>query len=78
MQVEAQQIIPVKIEMEEKEAIIAILKNRGWWRNNIFVKDEKIFVTEDELEKVMSDDPKDAELFVLLASVLAIVDNDDQ
>lgn len=76
MQVEAQQIIPVKIEMEEKEAIIAILKNRSWWREDIFAKDEKIFVLEDGLEKAISDDPQDAELFMLLARVLDIVDND--
>lgn len=75
MRVNARQIIPVKIDMSEQEAIIAILKNRGWYDENISVQNNMLILSrEGRDDKIISEDPNDVEIFLHLTAILDLVE----
>ncbi len=75
MRVNARQIIPVKIDMSEQEAIIAILKNRGWYDEDISVQNNMLILSrEGHDDKIISEDPNDVKIFLHLTTILDLVE----
>lgn len=77
MRVNATQSIPVQVEMTEQDAILAILKNRGWDNPKISVKDDTLIKSSNYQERIISEEHNDVMLFTALTTALNIINEEN-
>ena len=77
MRVNATQSIPVQVEMTEQDAILAILKNRGWDNPKISIKNNVLIKTSNYQEKIISEEQNDVMLFSALTTALNIINEEN-